>query len=75
MTKAEDIYQSHVTYEWNHVSDNLKKSIISAINKALTIPVVDYQRELLKAEEPPIVKGEKYVADYVAKHGKDLTSL
>ena len=35
MTKAEDIYNSHVNYEWNDVSDNLKKSIISAINEAI----------------------------------------
>ena len=35
MTKAEDIYHSHVNYEWNDVSDNLKKSIISAINEAI----------------------------------------
>ena len=30
-----DIYHSHVNYEWNEVSDNLKDSIKKAIRKAL----------------------------------------
>ena len=51
------------------------RALLEEIKQALTIPVVVGQSELLKADEEPIIKGEKYVADYVSKHGKDLTSL
>lgn len=51
------------------------QSMIDDFEKQLTIPVVVGQSEQLKPDEEPIVKGEQYVADYVAKHGKDLTSL
>lgn len=49
---------------------NLSKTIM----QALRIHGVVGRSEQLKADEP-IVKGEQYVADYVSKHGKDLTSL
>jgi len=48
---------------------------LNDITKALSLHNVVGQSELLKADEEPIIKGEKYVADYVSKHGKDLTSL
>lgn len=43
--------------------------------KQCTITGVVGQSEQLKADEELIINGERYVADYVAKHGKDLTSL
>lgn len=35
----------------------------------------EQQLKKSKSDDGPIVKGEQYVADYVSKHGKDLTSL
>jgi hypothetical protein len=40
MTKAEEIYHRFVQYEWNEISDSMKKSIIDALNEALRQPVV-----------------------------------
>lgn len=34
--KAEEIYHRFVNYEWNNVSEGLKKSILEAIETALT---------------------------------------
>lgn len=33
--KAEEIYHRFVQYEWNEVSEGMKKSILNAINEAL----------------------------------------
>jgi hypothetical protein len=38
MTQAEEIYHRFVQYEWNEISDSMKKSIIDAINEALLKP-------------------------------------
>lgn len=59
MTKAEEIYEGYVEYERTEVNDRLKKSIIGAINKALTIPVVDSQRELLSEPTEDFKNGYK----------------
>jgi len=40
MTKAEEIYHRFVRYEWEEISDTMKKSILEAINEALCQPVV-----------------------------------
>ena len=37
MTQAEEIYERFVQYEWREVDEQLKKSIIEAINQALHI--------------------------------------
>lgn len=43
MTKAEEIYERFVNYEWNSVSESLKDSIIKAINEALVQTAVSSQ--------------------------------
>ena len=40
MTKAEEIYHRFVQYEWEEISDTMKKSILDAINEALIQPTV-----------------------------------
>ena len=40
--KAEQIYERFVNYEWNEVSDNLKITILNAINEALN-PQLKYK--------------------------------
>ena len=40
MTQSEEIYERFVQYEWREVDEQLKKSIIEAINYALHKPVV-----------------------------------
>jgi hypothetical protein len=45
MTKAEEIYERNVNYEWNGVSMALKHSIIKAINEALLQTAVVGQSE------------------------------
>lgn len=49
MTKAEEIYHRFVRYEWEEISDTMKKSILEAINEALSQHDVSQQRELLLA--------------------------
>ena len=43
--------------------------------KSVGLSDVVGQSEQLKSDEEPVVKGAQYVADYVKKYGKDLTSL
>lgn len=40
MTKAEEIYHRFVQYEWNEIGEGMKKSILDAINEALSQPSV-----------------------------------
>ena len=45
MTKAEEIYHRFVQYEWNEIGEGMKKSILDAINEALSQPPVSGECE------------------------------
>ena len=55
--------------------DNPNADLHKLTTEILALLGVVGQSEQLKADDEPIVKGEQYVAEYVSKHGKDLTSL
>ena len=41
MTQAEEIYHRFIRYEWNEISEGMKKSILEAINEALKNKISD----------------------------------
>lgn len=49
MRTAKDIYESHVQYEWDTVSEHLKKSILEAITVA-QIDAIKECAEMAKSE-------------------------
>ena len=63
MTIAEEIYHRFVRYEWEEISDTMKKSILEAINEALNIECVSGSDflDVKKAQEQFSIACKKYI--------------
>ena len=55
LVDADEIYHRFGRYEWEEISDTMKKSILEAINEALRQPVVIGSVRYEKLRQKPIV--------------------